>query len=132
MDTPPADSSELAFEALDALLDEALELAEPARAEFLARLSGEVREQLEALLRMSELDAFAALETVVAQTLADPEPGVPGSVEAAGEWRLLREIGAGGMGQVFYAERSVGGERTQQGYRQQGAVKLLWSHRVSM
>lgn len=40
-------------------------------------------------------------------------------VERLGPWRLLREIGAGGMGTVFLAERADGG------FTQRAAIKLL-------
>ncbi len=40
-------------------------------------------------------------------------------IERLGPWRLLREIGAGGMGTVFLAERADGG------FMQRAAIKLL-------
>lgn len=118
------------FERLDALLEEALTLVDADRATFLAEQPAALRAQLEALLHHCEVDAFAELETVVADAFKQCEPSPQDSVGSAGDWRLRQEIGAGGMGQVFLAEREVAGDHAEQAYRQQGAVKLLWSHRV--
>jgi serine/threonine-protein kinase len=126
------------FAALDALLDQALELEGEARTSFVESLPPEEREALTALLRQSGSDALARLAGAVDSAL----PTIAGDdADTAGGWRLIREIGSGGMGQVFYAERRVtgpsmhpdgtAGADSAGDYLQRAAVKLLWAHRVT-
>jgi len=91
----------LAPEARDAAMDE-------------LSLNAEEREQLRRLLAAdAEDDAIEATIAAGAVRLRRVGDG------RLGAWRLLREIGAGGMGTVFLAERDDGS------FSQQVAIKLL-------
>ena len=126
------------FAALDALLEQALELEGEARTGFVESLPPEEREALTALLHQSGSDALDRLAGAVESVL--PTLAEDGQ-HSAGGWQLMREIGSGGMGQVFYAERRVTGPSTHpdvaagadsdDGYLQRAAVKLMWAHRVT-
>lgn len=82
---------------------------ESLRAEVLAMFAGDQK----------SLDPGESVrKSVLAMTGAVPaEAGLVGKV--VGAWRLVRQIGAGGMGTVYLAERTDGA------FRQQAAVKLL-------
>lgn len=92
--------------ALSPLLDEALALAPQARAAWLAGVAdSRWREELARMLadqqQLGDADPFATLPR-----LADPAPALPG--EHVGPWRLVEEVGRGGMGSVWRAERADG------------------------
>ncbi|MEM1437242.1 MAG: serine/threonine-protein kinase, partial [Pseudomonadota bacterium] len=132
------------FARLDALLEELLELEEPDRPAFLAALTGAERDGLEALLQpfagagVRLADVAAQANLAVTRAVQTPDDG-----SRAGRWRLHRELGSGGMGQVFYATRVEPGVVEPQGagapapaagaparvgdYQQQAAIKILWS-----
>src|SRR6185369_14758924 len=88
------------------------------RAAFLDRASGghaEIRREVEALLRLaSEPDAaadgwFGASESLWAELAGDlAGNGDDAAGARIGSWRLLDEIGRGGMGTVYLAERADG------------------------
>ena len=112
------------------LFEQALDLPAAERTVFLdARCAGrpEQRAEVEALLAADEqanaqAPELAAMAPALLQALADDqrrtqEARLTGM--RAGAWRLLREIGRGGMGTVYLAERDDGA------YTQQAAVKLL-------
>jgi Protein kinase domain len=92
--------------ALLALLDTALELDEPARQPWLQALPEPRRSQLRDLLA-----SRGAIETqdFLARPAALPSP--PGGAQPGqrvGPWRLLHELGSGGMAWVWLAERADG------------------------
>ncbi len=129
---------------LSTLLDEVLELSPEGRTAFLAGLAARdpgTKTLLEDLLRASDvadgiLDSPAgAYSTQILGWIANdgPEvapgpaggvgeaPGAGAEIEGAraGPWRLLREIGRGGMGVVYLAERADGQ------FEQRVALKIL-------
>ncbi len=110
---------------VEALLAAALEFAPAARREFLAaRCAGrpELRREVESLLGCEAAAegflatpalAFAA-DFFAAEDAADARAG-----QTVGRYRIIREIGRGGMGTVFLAERADGE------FQQQVALKIV-------
>ncbi len=92
---------------LEALLDEALDLGPGERDAWLERQDPELREELSALLAAhDQADSF--LEMPAAEAAADlvveeAEEDLSGQV--IGPYRLLGELGQGGMGTVYLARR---------------------------
>jgi eukaryotic-like serine/threonine-protein kinase len=96
---------------IEALFDEALEQPSARRADWLASACTgdvELRREVEALLAAHEL----------AERLETRGPAGNGE-RRVGPYRLLRELGRGGMGVVYLAERDDGH------YRRRVAIKLL-------
>ena len=120
------------WERVAALFDEALELPPSERAGFLDRAcagAAELRAEVEALLAADEQAAsfladpadptgrlFAAAVFERREEVAAERAG-----ERLGAYRLVREIGRGGMGAVYLAERADGQ------FEQRVAIKLLQS-----
>jgi len=108
---------------VEALFSDAADLPPPDRAAFLDAACRDadgapdrpLREEVERLLALDDgadgfFDAFAE------GGLHAPPPAVP---ERVGPWRLVREVGQGGMGTVYLAERADGA------FAQRAAVKLV-------
>lgn len=115
---------------LDALFDQALDLEGEARAGFLERVGAEdasLRAELDELLSLvdanaSSLDPGALAGGALWQAVATAPSLAPGDVEAGtvvGAWRVLGELGRGGMGAVYLATRIDGG------FEQRGALKRI-------
>jgi eukaryotic-like serine/threonine-protein kinase len=85
----------------------------------LCRDDSELRREVEALLAYEE-KADALLNTVAAPGSLLRAEGLPsGPPEKIGQYRVLRELGHGGMGVVYLGERADGQ------YRKQVAIKLI-------
>lgn len=118
------------WEKVERLIDEVLERAPAERDAWLRRacagddaLLAEVRDLIEAGERADDFLASAAAERaadLIAQT-PELQPGpmpTPMSRTRIGPFRLVRELGRGGMGTVFLAER-------EEHFRQRVALKLI-------
>ncbi len=108
-------------ERLAELFGEAVELGHEERGHFLdkCRLEAEFRAELDSLLAAHN-SASEQLQRAPAELLADLE-AEPGNHlgERVGPYRLLEELGRGGMGVVYLAERADGS------FEQQVAVKCI-------
>jgi tetratricopeptide (TPR) repeat protein len=111
------------WERLRTLFDQAIERAPDERAAFLASevgddpsLINEVAALLEADARSAERLGHAVREAAASAAQAHAAP-IEG--QRIGPWRLVRELGRGGMGAVFLAERVDGA------FTQQVALKLI-------
>jgi len=108
--------------ALSSLLDEALDLDAPQRLAWLEALPAE-HARLNPLLRQMLVDndsieygKFLQSFPTLREAVVDRSAARAGA--RIGPWRLLREIGLGGMGRVWLAERADGQ------FRRQVALKL--------
>ncbi|MFO0585753.1 MAG: serine/threonine-protein kinase [Anaeromyxobacter sp.] len=95
--------------ALSRLLDEALDLEPEARAAFVEALppaQAHLREPLRMLLRAGRKVGTGFLADGLPSV--SPPPSAPGVGDQVGPYVLLRELGKGGMGAVWLAERADG------------------------
>ena len=109
-----------------AVLDHALELPRDQVPDYLDRAcagDASLRAEVETLLA-ADRDAAAFLDRPAADlapellaTPDDAEPGLEG--RRVGPWRIVREVGRGGMGTVYLAERADGA------FEQQVALKVV-------
>jgi serine/threonine protein kinase len=112
------------WQQLKSVLEPAMELAPERRADFLDEACAgdlELREEVESFLEyetasddLLENPIFSPVLQEIAEEMHEDFAG-----RQIGKYRILREIGAGGMGMVFLAERADGE------FEQQVAVKLL-------
>jgi hypothetical protein len=107
------------------IFDDAVELPKSARAEFLNQACAndlELRAEVESLLASDE----QASQFIEEPLLAIPRELFPdSSLEVAGQpigsYRIIREVGRGGLGTVYLAERA------DDSYRKKVAIKLVRS-----
>ena len=111
--TPPP------WDAVRALFERALALGPIERAELLASLSHEaaVVAEVRSLLAYEIPEASVGFLSQPAALPSQPDPGREG--QRLGSWQLSQRLGAGGMGDVWLAERADGA------YSGQVAVKVL-------
>lgn len=123
---PPTDPIWTRWDEVNRLFEEALDWPEGARDRLLAERCGgdpELHEAVASLLR-AETESqgrFGSPDPVLAlAALADRPRGAGGTPPAAvGPYRVLEEIGRGGMGTIYRAERAT------PDFRQEVAVKVL-------
>lgn len=110
------------WSAARALFDEALARPEPERADFVAARAGAdsaLRDEVLALLSsLAGAGRFLA-EGNVGPLAALPEDEGLRARERIGPWRLVGELGRGGMGVVYLAERAAGD------FEQRVAIKVV-------
>lgn len=110
---------------VEALLNSALELAPSERRKFLdesSRDAPEVRREVEALLACeAQADGFLGASALAfsADFFDDGDSPEDRAGQLVGPYRIIREIGRGGMGAVFLAERSDGE------FQQEVALKVV-------
>jgi serine/threonine-protein kinase len=108
------------------LLEEARELPPTERGAFLTRVCGgdaSLRAEVESLIAHGKESADLLDRPADGSTLAEP-PSSP-RVERVGPYRVVREVGRGGMGSVFLATRD------DDEFKRQVALKLLHPGMVS-
>lgn len=110
------------WQRIDQLLDDALELEPCERAGFLDKAcasDGELRAEIESLLAASELSGkFIESPFLFTADLKDDD-SISLAGQSLGPYRLLREIGRGGMGVVYLADRD------DDEFKKQVAIKLV-------
>ncbi|HET7584929.1 MAG TPA: tetratricopeptide repeat protein [Gemmatimonadaceae bacterium] len=114
------DAHELAR--MQSLFDAALELPEEEREAFVARECADdsaLRDQLRRLLREGDTTGDAFVRGAVHAAVHAVGRGADHRGRVLGAYRLLHELGRGGMGTVWLAERA------DQAYRAQVAIKLV-------
>jgi serine/threonine-protein kinase len=114
--------SDVAWSIVSEIFADALELPVADRAAFVAERCADdpaLRAAVERMLAARDEADPGFLKEVSRALLDDVAATGTVSLERIGPWRVVREIGRGGMGQVFLAERADGQ------FEQQVAIKLL-------
>jgi eukaryotic-like serine/threonine-protein kinase len=104
------------------LLDEVLVLPAAQRAAWIESRCVDdpmLRQRLVRLVELASTDSGFLDQPLVARTAPNAVPAISHSGERIGAYQLVSRLGAGGMGEVWLAERVEGG------FRQQVAIKRL-------
>jgi eukaryotic-like serine/threonine-protein kinase len=108
---------------IDRVLSGALALDEHDRAAYLTGCCGDkpaIRAEVESLLASHQrATGFIETDSWIEATASEPSIAEPAAGSRVGPYRLVREIGRGGMGTVFLGERDDGQ------FRKQVAIKLI-------
>lgn len=113
------------WQRIGAIFDEVVEAPAGVRGELLARLCAEDAELLSEIEKLLAADAQATrfdrgADSARGKTASDwVEAEEDGAVARIGPWKLSRELGRGGMGVVWLAERADGQ------FEQRAALKLI-------
>jgi serine/threonine-protein kinase len=116
------------FQKLQELFEAALAVPITARGDFVRDRCGDDDALRETLLRLLDADARAAersgplgqvVQDAVRDTVRDLREGGAAAGQLLGPYRLIREIGRGGMGTVWLAERA------DEAYQAQVAIKMV-------
>lgn len=96
----------------NALLYQALDLPADERQAFIAEACAGAPELLELvrtlLSRIDQLDAFLESPIVLPHVSARPPAPLPQAGDTVGKWRVIRELGRGGMGLILLVRRDDG------------------------
>jgi eukaryotic-like serine/threonine-protein kinase len=107
------------FAALKHLFEVVADLPHEERAGELRRLNADAQMIAEVLALHVASTATTSVSSPIAAALASAASRQPAAGDTVGVWHLEREIGRGGMGSVFLAERSDGH------FRQRAALKVV-------
>ena len=110
------------WQQVKAALSEAMTLGGSARVAYLEQLGRSdpaLRGELDSLLQAADQAGAGFLESPAAVLLETPSPRSSHAGRRLGPYRLLEEIGSGGMGEVYRAVRA------DEEYEQEVAVKLM-------
>ena len=124
------DRKEEPWRRIEQIFLQAIEIPQSERGAFLGQACGadqELRREVESLLRRDEITGGGEDSAVIAGIIADTAAGLfgddrmPDRMAGAviGNYRIIREIGRGGMGAVYLAVRA------DLGFEQQVAIKLV-------
>ncbi len=125
-----SDRKQETWRRIEQIFLQAIEIPQPERDAFLGQACGadqELHREVESLLLRDEITGGGEADNVIAGIIADAAAGLfdddrmPDSMAGAviGNYRIIREIGRGGMGAVYLAVRA------DLGFEQQVAIKLV-------
>lgn len=105
------------WQAIESAFHHAASLDQPARSRYLASLPGDLRDEVDSLLAAESQPLTVSGE--IAATLAEIDLPQTHGGQRLGPWRILAEIGSGGMGTVYKAIRD------DDQYQKTVAVKII-------
>lgn len=113
--------TEPANQQINALLREALQLAEPTRQQWLRELEDRSPEQAKQVRALLNENSMPSTQVVRMDVSSNPDGRMFSDSARIGPYRLLRMLGQGGMGEVWLAERA------DAAYSKQVAIKFIGS-----
>src|SRR5579871_6420130 len=114
-------NSRPAWEEIERLYNDALELPVSERETLLAGIDPALREEVETLLEADSCDGLIAPPTHVAADLLDGQPGGLTAGQCVADYEVESLISIGGMGEVYLARDSAG---------RRVALKILRRHLI--